>query len=40
MAEPRKKKKALMWVVVILVGLPVLFYLFEFVVPRFLPANF
>lgn len=34
------KKKALVWIVVIVVGLPVLFYLFEYVVPRFLPANF
>ena len=33
-------KKVLMWVLVIIVGLPILFYLFEYVVPRLLPANF
>lgn len=33
-------KKALMWIAIILVGLPVLLYLFEYVVPRLLPANF
>lgn len=33
-------RKVLVWIVLIAVGLPVLFYLFEYVVPRFLPANF
>jgi uncharacterized Rmd1/YagE family protein len=36
----RGGKKALTWVIVIVVGLPVLFYLFEVVVPKLLPANF
>ena len=33
-------RKVLMWVIIVLIGLPVLFYLFEYVVPRLLPANF
>jgi hypothetical protein len=33
-------KKVLMWAIIILIGLPVLFYLFEYVVPRLLPPNF
>jgi uncharacterized Rmd1/YagE family protein len=33
-------KKALTWAIIIVIGLPILFYLFEFVVPRLLPANF
>ncbi len=33
-------KKVLMWVLIVVLGLPLLFYLFEYVVPRFLPANF
>jgi uncharacterized Rmd1/YagE family protein len=33
-------RKVLMWVIIVLIGLPVLFYVFEYVVPRFLPANF
>jgi uncharacterized Rmd1/YagE family protein len=36
----RGGKKAITWVLVIIIGLPILFYLFEYVVPRFLPANF
>lgn len=36
----RGDKKAITWVLVIIIGLPILFYLFEYVVPRFLPANF
>lgn len=35
-----KARKALIWIVLILLGLPILFYLFEYVVPRLLPANF
>ena len=35
-----KSRKALIWIVVILIGLPILLYLFENVVPNFLPANF
>ena len=35
-----KARKALIWIVLILVGIPILFYLFEYVVPRLLPANF
>jgi hypothetical protein len=35
-----KARKALVWILVILIGLPILFYLFEYVVPRLLPANF
>jgi uncharacterized Rmd1/YagE family protein len=33
-------KKALTWVIIIVIGLPILFYLFEIVVPKLLPANF
>jgi uncharacterized Rmd1/YagE family protein len=33
-------RKVLMWAIIVLIGLPVLFYVFEYVVPRFLPANF
>lgn len=33
-------KKVLTWVLIIVIGLPILFYLFEIVVPRLLPANF
>lgn len=33
-------KKVVAWLLIILLGLPALFVLFEFVVPRFLPANF
>lgn len=40
MAREGGKKKVLMWVIIIVIGLPVLFYLFEYVVPRLLPANF
>jgi hypothetical protein len=35
-----KARKAMVWIVVILLSLPILFYLFEYVVPRLLPANF
>lgn len=38
--EGRKKRGILFWVVLIIVALPVLFYLFEFVVPRLLPPNY
>jgi hypothetical protein len=37
---PERGRKVLMWAIIILIGLPVLFYLFEYVVPRLLPANF
>ncbi len=40
MAREGGKKKVLMWAIIIVIGLPVLFYLFEYVVPRLLPANF
>lgn len=33
-------KKVVVWMLLIFLGLPFLFYIFEFVVPRFLPANF
>lgn len=33
-------KKAVVWILIIVLGLPFLFYLFEYVVPRLLPANF
>jgi hypothetical protein len=32
--------KWLVWLLVVLIGLPVLFYLFEYVVPHLLPTNF
>jgi hypothetical protein len=35
-----KARKILIWVVVIVLALPVLFWLFEYVVPTLLPANF
>jgi len=35
-----KRRKWLIWLAVIVVGLPILFYLFEFVVPKLLPPNF
>ncbi len=35
-----KRRKWLIWLAVIILGLPILFYLFEFVVPKFLPSNF
>lgn len=42
MSEPPapKRRKWLIWLAVIVVGLPVFFYLFEVVVPQFLPSNF
>jgi hypothetical protein len=33
-------KRFVVWVVVVLLALPLLFYLFEYVVPQLLPANF
>ena len=36
----RRGKKLMIWVIAVIVALPVLFYLFEFVVPKYLPANF
>lgn len=33
-------KKIVVWVILAALALPILFYLFEYVVPRFLPANF
>lgn len=39
-SKPRNSRKILKWAVVLIVGLPLLFLLFEFVVPRLLPANF
>ena len=38
-SSPRGRK-VLVWLVVIALGLPILFWLFEYVVPTFLPANF
>jgi hypothetical protein len=35
-----KGRKTLVWIVVIALALPILFYLFEYVVPNLLPANF
>jgi len=34
------RKKLVKWVVIVVVALPVLFVLFEYVVPRLLPPNF
>jgi hypothetical protein len=33
-------KRFLVWVVVVVLSLPVLFYVFEYVVPKYLPSNF
>lgn len=38
--RPSPRKKLLVWIVVIALALPALFYLFEYVVPRLLPVNF
>lgn len=35
-----KRKKLIAWAIVIGLGLPFLFWLFEFVVPNLLPENF
>ncbi|HEX2259518.1 MAG TPA: hypothetical protein VHJ40_07230 [Actinomycetota bacterium] len=41
MSTPQRRKRSkLFWVIVVIVALPVLFYLFEFVVPRLLPPNY
>lgn len=37
---PNRGRKILVWLILIALGLPLLFYVFEYVVPRFLPANF
>jgi hypothetical protein len=39
-AGGRKLQRILIWVLMVLVALPILFYLFEYVVPRLMPANF
>jgi hypothetical protein len=36
----RRGKKLMIWVIAVIVALPVLFYLFELVVPKYLPSNF
>jgi hypothetical protein len=36
----RKSRSKLFWVIVIVVSIPILFYIFEFVVPRLLPPNY
>lgn len=36
----RRGRKLMIWVIAVIVALPLLFYLFEFVVPKYLPANF
>jgi hypothetical protein len=36
----RRGKKLLVWVIAFVIALPVLFYIFEFVVPKYLPSNF
>jgi hypothetical protein len=33
-------KRFLVWVVVVVLSLPILFYVFEYVVPKYLPSNF
>ena len=38
--QRRKKRSKLFWIIVVVVALPVLFYIFEFVVPRLLPPNY
>lgn len=38
--KPRKGRRLLIWLAVFLLAIPVLLYLFEFVVPRYLPSNF
>ena len=35
-----RRKRLVIWVVVVVVSLPILFYLFEVVVPNYLPSNF
>ncbi|MGQ0679241.1 MAG: hypothetical protein ACT4OM_06240 [Actinomycetota bacterium] len=39
-ARTSRGRKVLVWAILIFMGLPILFYIFEYVVPRFLPANF
>ncbi len=38
--ERPKKRSKLFWIIVVIVALPVLFYIFKFVVPRLLPPNY
>lgn len=38
--RPSRRKRILVWAIVVILTLPVLFWLFEFVVPTFLPENF
>ncbi len=38
--KPNRARKIVIWTVIVLLTLPVLFYLFEYVVPSLLPANF
>ncbi len=41
MSTPQRPKRSkLFWIIVVIVALPVLFYLFEYVVPRLLPPNY
>jgi hypothetical protein len=35
-----RRKRFLVWVVVVILSLPVLFFVFEYVVPKYLPSNF
>lgn len=39
-SRERPKRSKLFWIIVVLIALPVLFYLFEYVVPRLLPPNY
>lgn len=41
-SRPRRSRgrRLLIWLVVFVLSLPILFYLFEFVVPNFVPSNF
>lgn len=36
----RRERSKWFWVIVVIIAIPILFYLFEYVVPRLLPSNF
>ncbi|MCA1840421.1 MAG: hypothetical protein ABR507_04090 [Actinomycetota bacterium] len=38
--QRRKRNRILLIAVLVVIGLPILFYLFEYVVPSLLPSNF
>lgn len=35
-----RRRRIIIWITVVILGAPLLFVLFEFVVPKLLPANF